>query len=147
LRDAQCFGPTGSLCDKLLDNVLGWFATFARGMAKAAVADTILYIEDEIIALTRRDAHGNGIEAKCVSSFPGDHMVRTGSVSADAQAAHEFSLVTVEGQAATEHDHSADRFANHGIVLLSEVLRVSAVSHIWIRGPDNAVERLSRLGG
>src|SRR5437762_2585297 len=114
-------------------------------MAKAAAADTVLHIENEVIALTRHQAHGNGIEAKCVSSFPRDHVVRTGSVSADAQAAHEFPLVAVKRQPATEHNHSSSRFAHHGIVLLSEVLWVSAVSHIWIRRPHNTVERLSRL--
>src|SRR3954463_11223298 len=131
---------------QLLNDLLSWLASLARGMAEPATADAVLNVEDQVIAWARSYTHRNRIQSKRVSGLPRHDMIGAGRITTHSQSAHEFALVRVERQPAAEDDHPADRFAHHGIILLTKVLRISAECDVRIRWTNDAVQRLARLG-
>lgn len=53
--------PTGSFSFRFFYDFLARVPTLAAGMPEAAAADAVLNIENQIVAGTRRDAHGHRI--------------------------------------------------------------------------------------
>src|SRR6476661_8335605 len=102
-------------------------------MAEAAAAHAVLDIKDEIVAGPGSHAHGHGVESERVASLPRNHVVRAGSVAAHAKSADEFAFLAVKGKASAKNNYAADRFTDHGVVLHSELLRISGVGDVRIR--------------
>src|SRR3954469_5990498 len=116
-------------------------------MSEAAGAGAVLDVEDHVVILIRRDAHGHCVQPKTMAHLPCADVAGTRAVSADAKSPDDFSLARIKCEPATEYDDSADRFTYHRIVLLSVSFCGAGESSRTIRrgGRCKAVEALSWL--
>ena len=88
-------------------------------MSEAAGADTVGDVKHNVVR-TRGIARDSAdtpkvIEAEKIPNAPGNVVVGTGSITADAKTADEHLALRVQTQTAAEHVHSADPLADHGI--------------------------------
>src|SRR5678816_4766766 len=95
-------------------------------------------VVDDIVRTAAANAAGNKVELEHVSGLPGDTVIRAGRIAADADCADQLMIFVVECQSASEHVHTTDLSADHGIVVLSVVGGISAIS-------DRNVDRVAFL--
>lgn len=85
-------------------------------------------VKNDVVRALRISAHARNavelIEAQRIADSPCDHVVRTGCISAHAEAAYS-DAVAIEGEAAPEHIHPARTLANHGVIWRPEILGVA----------------------
>jgi hypothetical protein len=107
-------------------------------MAETGGTGAILEIENDIVAGSWSNAHGNGVKLQRVAGLPSDDMICASSVSAHAKPDDQDAFFVVQRQATSENDHSAYRFSHHGIIRLPKELRVTRESDIWIGRSDDS---------
>ena len=78
---------------------LGDGGGFWRGgrVAPTVRADSVSDIVDDIVIAGGADPAGHVVKLKGVTDFPGDVVVGTGAVAADADGAEEFAFLIVQG--------------------------------------------------
>ena len=96
--------------------------------------DIVSEVEDDVIrprrvtAYTPRDV----IQAEIIACPPGDVVVGTRAVPADAYGSHEFAFAVIQRQSATEDIHPADFLPAHRVVVLSIMFGVAPVGNFGV---------------
>src|SRR6185312_3415317 len=108
---------------QFLDYLLSRLSAFALRMAKAAGANAVLDIKDQIVARTWSHAERDCIQTEFVANLPGDHVIGASRVATHSETADQLAVMRVERQSAAKDDHSADGLSHHRIVGLSELCR------------------------
>src|SRR6185369_16331846 len=118
-------------------------------MTEAAGAIAVLHVQDHVViwARTWGNAVRDSIEIQLMTNFPGDDVVCTGSVPADAESSHDVATGVVERKAAAKHNDAADRFPNHWIVRLTLFVRVAGKDRLWIRRSAGGEAKEALAGG
>src|ERR1051326_7466974 len=97
--------------------------------ALAVAAD----IKNDVVIRARGGSRSYCVQLQIVTHLPCDHVVRARRVAADAQRPDNVPAVLVQRQPASEDDDASDRLAHIGIVVLTELLRISSKRRLRIR--------------
>src|ERR1041385_3121086 len=145
---AYFFGPVGNFCDKALIMSSAGKTSLASRMTKAAGAHAVLDVKNHVVIVIGRGSHRHHIKPEVVSYFPSNNVVRAGGIAAHSQAADDLPFAVVQGKPSAKYHDTADRFADHRIVLLAKCIRVSKGSlRIGRRERNQSVKALPWLGG
>ena len=120
---------------QLLDDIFAGLSAFAWRVTEAAATCALLDVEDQVIAWSRCDTHGNVIEAHTVAGLPCDHVVGAGSIAAYSERPNNVALFVVQSESSAENDHAPDGFSESGS---------SGCPNFW-GSPANAVLGLGPL--
>jgi len=88
------------------------------------------HVVDHIVGVSSSHSSRHVIEVQRVARLPGDDMVGTRCVAADAQSSHQDSSFVVECEPTAENVDAADLAPHHRIVRLAVVGGISIVSSI-----------------
>ena len=129
-----------------MDNEIRRGAALAGGMPESAWARIVPPVQDHVVIVLRARPHRDHIELQFVANLPGNDVIGTRRIAAQAESSHDFPSAAVQGQTASEDDDSSDRLADHRVIRRSEGGRIAEYGlGIGNGARSEAIKALPRL--